>query len=115
MAHRVLVVDDEVQVAKSIQLLLRGARFEVAIACDGPSALAILDEFAPDLVISDFRMPVMNGAELVRAIRQRRPATLCLLLSGYVGIESVDCECLAKPFETRALLATIKQRLGVAS
>jgi DNA-binding response OmpR family regulator len=109
---KVLVVDDEVEVAKALQRLLRRAQFEVAIATDGASALDALDQFSPDLVISDYRMPAMNGAELVREILRRRPRTVCLLLSGYVGADDTACECLAKPFDGKALVASIKLRLG---
>ncbi|HEY1558225.1 MAG TPA: response regulator [Kofleriaceae bacterium] len=109
---KILVVDDELQVAKSLQRLLRQAKFEVAIANDGASALVALDQFSPDLVISDYRMPVMNGAELVREIHRRRPLVVCMLLSGYVGADDTECDCFTKPFDGKQLVASIKQRLA---
>jgi DNA-binding response OmpR family regulator len=63
-------------------------------------------------VISDYRMPMMNGAELVREIRRRRPLVVCLLLSGYVGADETVCECFTKPFNGKELVATIQLRLA---
>jgi two-component system response regulator VicR len=108
---RILVVDDELQVAKALQRLLQRAGFEVAIAGDGRAALYLVDEFSPDLVISDYRMPLMNGAELVREVRQRRPVTICVLLSGYLGVDDAECDCLVKPFDGKLLIAHIRHRL----
>jgi DNA-binding response OmpR family regulator len=112
MGYKVLVVDDEAQVVRALQRLFRAASFEVATAADGPSALAVLDQFAPDVLISDFRMPVMNGNELVREVLRRQPATVCLLLSGSITVDEPACECLSKPLEGKVLVATVQARLA---
>jgi DNA-binding response OmpR family regulator len=111
---RILVVDDEIEVAKSLRRVLRMAGFEVEIAIDGRSALANFDAFDPDLLITDFRMPVMNGAELVAEVGRRRPSLPCLVLSGYLGVSVSGCTCVNKPFGSRELVATVRGLLAPA-
>jgi two-component system response regulator HydG len=112
MAEKILVVDDELQIAKTIRRTMLQANFEVAIAFDGATALTMLDDFAPDLVISDYRMPLMDGATLVREIRRRRPQTICILLSGYGAVDEISCDFIAKPFIPRMLVAAVRARLA---
>jgi CheY-like chemotaxis protein len=114
---KILVVDDEIQVLKALRRVL-GRTFEVHLAIDGHSALEMLAQCQPDLVLSDYRMPLMNGAELVREIRRRSPRTPCILLSGYAGPdeprESVTggCTVLGKPWDDRLLFASLHSALA---
>jgi CheY-like chemotaxis protein len=71
---RVLLVDDEVSATEVLALVLGGEGFEVTAAADARQALERLAEARPQLVITDFMMPGMNGAELVAKIRQADPA-----------------------------------------
>lgn len=66
---RVLLVDDELSSAEVLGLILAREGYEVVLAGDGRQALARLAEARPDLLVTDFMMPVMNGAELVKALR----------------------------------------------
>ena len=66
---RVLLVDDEISSAEVLGLLLVEDGYHVTIASNGQQALARLDESAPDVLITDFMMPGMNGADLVKALR----------------------------------------------
>lgn len=68
-ATRVLLVDDEMSGAEVLAHILAGEGFDVTTAPDARQALALLREAAPELVVTDFMMPGMNGAELVHAIR----------------------------------------------
>ena len=68
---RVLLVDDELSSAEVLALVLAGEGYEVTVAADARQALARLDDAAPDLLVADFMMPGMNGADLARAIRDR--------------------------------------------
>jgi CheY-like chemotaxis protein len=70
-AVRVLLVDDELSSAEVLALVLAGEGYEVTLAADARQALARLDEAAPDLLVTDFMMPGMNGADLARAVRER--------------------------------------------
>ena len=67
---RILLVEDEFSSAEVLALLLADDGHHVTLAPDGRQALARLDEAVPDLLITDFMMPAMNGAELVKAMRE---------------------------------------------
>ena len=99
-ARRVMVVDDHEEMRKSVSRLVRAWGHEVALAADGPSALALADTFHPECAIVDISMPGMNGIELGRRLRQRfPPAQLRLIaLSGYPGADIRD-GCLAAGFD----------------
>ena len=77
-----LIVDDEVEIAKALRRLLR-REFKVELAHTGAEALTRLEQGPIDLVLSDFRMPGINGAELLAQVKLRWPSTACALLSGY--------------------------------
>ena len=84
-SRRVLVVDDNVDAAESLGLLLRFLGAEVQVAHDGPSALAMLDSFEPELVLLDIGMPGMDGYQVaarVRALPSRRH-TMLIALTGW--------------------------------
>jgi CheY-like chemotaxis protein len=70
---RVLLVDDELSSAEVLGLILAGEDFQVTLAADARQALARLDDAAPDILVIDFMMPGMNGADLVKAIRAIPP------------------------------------------
>jgi CheY-like chemotaxis protein len=81
---RVLVVDDEPQICGFVSLVLRDAGYHVTTAGDGPTAIAIVaKQGAPDLLLTDFRMPQMNGDELAARLRQSLPDLKVLYLTGY--------------------------------
>jgi len=68
--RRVLLVDDELSSAEVLALILAGEDYQVTLAADARQALARLDEAAPQILVVDFMMPGMNGADLVAAIRE---------------------------------------------
>ncbi|WP_332814728.1 response regulator [Ramlibacter sp.] len=80
----VLLVDDELSTTEVLGLILAGEGYRVTVAADGRQALAQLDEAAPDVLVTDFMMPGMNGAELVKALRagERFADIPVLLISG---------------------------------
>ena len=116
---RVLLVDDEISSAEVLSLVLTTEGYAVTMASDGRQALARLDEAAPDLVITDFMMPMVNGAELVRTLRGI-PAYAQLpiiLMSGApesalqpYGIRYQAF--LRKPFNLDEFLGAIRSALG---
>ncbi len=69
--RRILVVDDNVDAAESLAMLLRTEGHDVRVAHDGPAALAAIDADPPDLVFLDIGMPVMSGYEVAQRLRQR--------------------------------------------
>jgi signal transduction histidine kinase/DNA-binding response OmpR family regulator len=84
-ARKVLVVDDNIDAAESLALLLEAAGHQVRACNDGPSALEMADQFRPDAVLLDIGLPGMDGYEVARRMRGR-PATsgaLLVALTGY--------------------------------
>ena len=115
----VLIVDDEPQVARALARTLRRAGFTIQVAASGDEALAALSGFTPDVVISDFRMPGMTGAELLAEVKRRLPLTLRLILSGHADLGSIlksinegeICRFLSKPWDDHELVALLRKLL----
>ncbi len=86
---RVLLVDDESGILSALRRLLRRENYELVTANCGKEALAHLENKPAQLVISDYRMPAMNGIQLLREIRDRWPDTLRIILSGYSEVSAI--------------------------
>lgn len=116
--NTVLIVDDEVEVARALRRLLR-RDFNVELAHSGSEALRRLEAGPVDLVVSDFRMPSMSGAQLLAEVKKRWPTTVRVILSGFADIESMlssvnegeVCRFLRKPWDDGELLATLHKLL----
>jgi two-component system, OmpR family, response regulator len=119
--RRVLLVDDSIDAAEAMSMLLETLGHQVRTMYDGPSALAMCDEFAPEVVILDIGLPGMNGFEVAKAMRLR-PATqtaLLIALTGY-GDESDRKKArdagfdhhLVKPVSFTAIEAVIADKFG---
>ena len=116
-AERVLVVDDETDLAESCAYFLERAGYQTECADSAPAALALLAECPFDVVVSDVRMPRMSGMQLLAAIRERDPDVEVLLLTGYpdlqmavTAIKQGAFDYLAKPYAEQDLL----ERVGKA-
>ncbi|WP_185829100.1 hybrid sensor histidine kinase/response regulator [Sphingomonas ginkgonis] len=113
---RVLVVDDDADVRHFIAVTLDDLGYAVREAGDGPAALDAFEQEAPDLVVLDFAMPGMNGAEVAKALLGRRPGQPILFVSGYSDTEEIRrvapaAPLLAKPFRSQALDAAVRGAL----
>ena len=90
LKYTVLVVDDE---QEQRQALIRRVRWDAAgfevvgEAENGVEALDLVDELEPDLILTDIRMPMISGLELAGRVREMRPATQVVILSGYDSFE----------------------------
>ncbi|HVV87053.1 MAG TPA: response regulator, partial [Kofleriaceae bacterium] len=84
---RLLIVDDEPELLESLTDLLRRDA-EVRTAVGGEAALELASRFHPQVVVSDMRMPGMDGAELLARIREREPDAVRILLTGYTDLEA---------------------------
>jgi signal transduction histidine kinase len=116
LLHRtILVVDDEVECRDTVAALLTANGFTPVVAEDGLSALRLIDgglDF--DLLLADFLMPEMSGAELARRVRARRPSVPVVFLTG--GDDawiSGERWVLMKPFLSRTLIDTVRAALGL--
>lgn len=97
----VLLVDDEAHVRTTTATMLRDMGFDVVEAGSGAEALELLDAgMAPDLLLSDHLMPGQTGASLARQVRDRRPGTHVIIMSGFTDVETISAEFayLPKPF-----------------
>lgn len=111
-AFKLLVVDDEPQVAHALRRLFRREGFEVQVAFSGNEALERLKEFSPDIVLTDFRMPGMTGSELLQRVKRSHPLALRLIISGYADFKSVVasvndgeiCRFISKPWDDAELV-----------
>ena len=113
---RLLVVDDDPAVRSAIVRPLEEAGHVVDAVSDGPTALAAIGQRSFDLVLVDFAMPGMDGAEVIRRARGLRPNTPFLIVSGYSDSDAIATAApgtpvLAKPFENGTLLEMVA-RLG---
>jgi response regulator RpfG family c-di-GMP phosphodiesterase len=85
----ILFVDDEEMVLAAIRRHFLDDEYDVLSAGSGKEGLAILEHAAVDVVVSDFRMPEMDGGEFLRRVNERWPDTVRIVLSGYADISSV--------------------------
>src|SRR5262245_25332824 len=90
LQQRILVVDDEVAIAVLLQSMLRRSGYSVAVACDGQQAWELFHELPFDLVISDLKMPRLDGEQLVQRIKAQAPETLIVILTGHGTPEDTE-------------------------
>ena len=83
---RILLIDDNEHGLTARRSILQQDGYLVEIACCGRDGLARFEDGAFDVVVTDFRMPDLNGPEVIRCIRERAPATPIVMLSGYAAI-----------------------------
>ena len=111
---RVLVVDDEPDFRDLVRRTL--SYCTVSEASDGEHALASLEQVVPDLVVTDIRMPQMDGIELAANLRQRYPRMPVLGVSGFVGPDEVDQDAfqgfLNKPIAVGEFRALVEEALA---
>jgi putative nucleotidyltransferase with HDIG domain len=115
LRKRILFVDDEPMILKGLQRTLRKMRkaWDMTFAASAAEALAILDTHPMDVVVSDMKMPKMDGSQLLAAVKQRHPQIVRLILSGHVEqettINSVQLahQCLCKPCDVEVLKQTL--------
>jgi len=116
MALRVLLVDDETAILNSLQILLKGEGFQVAVAQSGREAVERFTDFQPDVVLTDIRMPGMDGLELLAALRQKDPEVPVILMTAQASLQSAVQAVnqgafyyLQKPFSNADLIALCRR------
>jgi response regulator RpfG family c-di-GMP phosphodiesterase len=115
---RVVVVDDEPQIRELVSEALRREGYDVRAFADGHEALAAVEAAPPSLVLTDLKMPRMNGLELIRAVRERIPGVGSILITAYASTETAvqalrygADDYLTKPFGLEDLRATVSRVL----
>lgn len=121
MSKRLLLVDDEAKLLRAVAVCLRGDGYEVITARSGAEAIVRVSESVPDLIISDIRMPGMDGYKLARALRANPRTELIPVIfltakderedriAGFrIGVDAY----LTKPFDPEELLAVVSNILN---
>src|SRR4051812_27927042 len=116
---RVLIVDDEPDILLMLRVNLEAEGYETSLAADGETALRRLTEDAPDLMVLDVMMPVMDGWAVLDTLRSNGSAPPVVVLSAKTSppdmmraLELGASEYLTKPFDPTTLLETIARVLG---
>ena len=115
MTRRILFVDDERAILRSLYRLFNGRDYEVYMAESGKEALEFLESNEVDLVVSDMRMPTMNGHQLLLRVKEKYPDTMRLILSGYAQeqelfrslLDGSSKMYLLKPWDNQMLLQIV--------
>lgn len=115
MHNSLLIVDDEPNVLKSLKRLLLDTDYRIFTAESGEEGLKVFEENEINVVISDYRMPGMNGVEFLSRVKEKSPDTIRLILSGYAdAVAIVDAinegqiyRYITKPWNDQELLTTI--------
>ncbi|OGA17033.1 MAG: two-component system response regulator [Betaproteobacteria bacterium RIFCSPLOWO2_02_FULL_66_14] len=123
MTKKVLIVDDEQNIVTALEYLLGQSGYQVEVAQNGEEALAVVDSFAPDLVLLDVMMPRVNGYEVCRRLRERpewRHVKIVMLSAKGREVEvskgiSLGADLyVVKPFSNTELVAQIDALLAGA-
>ena len=119
-SQRVLVVDDEPKMQRVLEILLRKLGHEVLLAADGQAALTLAQSVPVDLVMTDLRMPGMDGIALLSALREHGIAAPVILLTAYGTVESAVTamkkgayDYILRPFDVEAVEVVVTRALAL--
>ena len=113
MSQKVLVVEDDNNIAELLRLYLQKDGFEVSHAADGGKAVEMAKEIQPDLVLLDIMLPVMDGWQVCRELRKTMKSPIIMLTAKgetedkVSGLEMGADDYIVKPFEVKELLARV--------
>ena len=117
MAKKILVVDDETELLKAINILLKTSGYEVVTAQDGQEGLEKAKSLSPDLIVLDILMPKMDGYEVCRLLKFDEKYKSIPIIMLTAKVQDIDKamgkkvgadDYIAKPFETQDLIDKIK-------
>ncbi len=112
--QRIMIVDDDSNIAELISLYLTKECFDTQIYGDGESAIAGFDSFVPDLILLDLMLPGMDGYQVCREIRAKSQTPIIMLsakgevFDKVLGLELGADDYMEKPFDTKELVARVK-------
>ena len=121
--QRILIVEDNADMAEGLRLTLEGADLaDVDVTSNGTAALKLLEERSYSLVITDLRMPKVNGMDLLREIQDRKLSVTVMVMTGYGSIDgaveamqSGAYDFLTKPVDPERLILLVRRALGERS
>jgi two-component system KDP operon response regulator KdpE len=115
--RRILVVDDEPQITRVLRTTLSSRGYEIRVANDGDSALDVVSDWPPDLIITDVTMPNMSGIELTEKVRAKSKIPIIVLSvrgeerSKVQALDAGADDYVTKPFNMNELLARVRANL----
>ncbi len=114
--RRVLVVDDEENIRLVLRTLLRKHGYEVEVADNGESALALVESFGPDVILTDVRMPKMGGMDLLATLRAKQSSATVIVMSAYgnvdLALEAMKAgayDYVGKPFKPDEIVLALRK------
>jgi two-component system response regulator AtoC len=114
--RRVLVVDDEENIRLVLRTLLRKHGYEVEVADGGEAALALVDTFGPDVILTDVRMPKMGGLDLLATLKAKQYPATVIVMSAYgnidLALEAMKAgayDYVGKPFKPDEIVLALKK------
>lgn len=119
--HKILIVDDEPQITRVLKTTLSSHGYSTRTAADGDDAVQVIKEWSPDLVITDLRMPNMDGLQLCRHLRAKSQIPIIVLSvrgEERTKVEALDAgadDYVTKPFSPRELLARVRAAIRRSS
>lgn len=115
---RILVMEDDVNIAKGLATVLADEEYEVQVANDGQTALDAFKNQDFDLLIADIRLPDMNGLDVIKQVRRHTPDTKIIVITGFVStsvavdaMQSGVTDFLPKPFSENQILKSVRATL----
>jgi DNA-binding NtrC family response regulator len=115
---RILIVDDEANARTALAELLRDEGYAVETAADGFKALPKLEEFTPDLVVTDLKMPGLTGLELMDKVRERDPEAVVIVMTAFGAVDTAvqamkqgAADYLTKPVNVEELSLVLRREL----
>ncbi len=122
MTHKILIIDDDTSLRRILEFNLREAGYTVHSAASGEVGLQLFAEAAPDLVISDMKMPGMTGMQVLHAVKERSPETPLIMITAFGSVDmAVDAmkagayDYITKPFNRDELRLTVAKALQFSS
>jgi len=117
-----LLVDDEERILRSLAMLFRG-QYQLHTTTDAREALEIIGRTQVQVIVSDQKMPVMRGADLLREVKERSPNTMRILLTGYSELDAIVASVnegeifryVNKPWDAAELRSTVDQAAQIAA
>ena len=113
---RILVVDDEDDLRNLLSDVLRNAGYDTKPASNGEEAIELLKKHQFDLALLDIQMPLANGIQVLKYIRQHSPATKAIMLTGYADLKHAmeakefgAMDFIGKPYKLEEIMSTVER------
>ncbi len=116
--EKILLIDDEESILESLRIFLSGMNYAVSTASNGMEGIEIIHKEHPDLVITDLKMPEVDGLEVLKQIREFDDSVPCIIMTAYEDVDSTiramqlgAYDYIEKPIDTPRFKALIKRSL----